>query len=32
MMYPGSYPRGGGSLYPASNLIYDHKGVYSGPL
>jgi hypothetical protein len=22
---PGSRPRGGGSLHPASNLVYDHR-------
>jgi hypothetical protein len=27
-MYPGSRPRGGGSLYPASNLVYDHKCLH----
>jgi hypothetical protein len=30
-MYPGSRPRGGGSLHPASNLVYDHNGVYMMP-
>jgi hypothetical protein len=28
MMYPGSDPRGGGSLYPASNLVYDHRCLH----
>jgi hypothetical protein len=31
MMYPSSRPRGGGSLHPASNLVYDHNGVYMEP-
>jgi hypothetical protein len=31
MTYPGSHPRGGGSLHPASNLVYDHNGVYRVP-
>jgi hypothetical protein len=31
MMYPGSHPHGGGSLHPASNLVYDHNGVYRVP-
>jgi hypothetical protein len=31
MKYPGSSPRGGGSLRPASNLVYDHNGVYREP-
>jgi hypothetical protein len=26
--YPGSRPIGGGSLHPASNLVYDHSCVY----
>jgi hypothetical protein len=31
MTYPDSRPRGGGSLHPASNLVYDHNGVYMVP-
>jgi hypothetical protein len=27
-VYPGSHPLGGGSLYPASNIVYDHSCVY----
>jgi hypothetical protein len=28
--YLGSRPLGGGSLHPASNLVYDHSYVYRG--
>jgi hypothetical protein len=31
-MYLGSRPHGGGSLCHASNLAYDHDGVYMEPL
>jgi hypothetical protein len=27
-MYQGSRPRGGGSLHPASNLVYDHRCLH----
>jgi hypothetical protein len=30
-VYPGSHPLGGGSLHPASNLVYDHSCVYREP-
>jgi hypothetical protein len=29
--YPSSRPIGGGSLHPASNLVYDHSCVYREP-
>jgi hypothetical protein len=29
-VYPGSRPLGGGSLHPASNLVYEHS-VYREP-
>jgi hypothetical protein len=32
MVYPDSRLRGGGSLRPASNLVYDHNGVYMVPV
>jgi hypothetical protein len=27
-MYPGSRPRGGGLLHPASNLVYHHRSLH----
>jgi hypothetical protein len=30
-VYLGSRPLGGGSLHPASNLVYDHSYVYREP-
>jgi hypothetical protein len=31
-VYPDSRPLGGGSLHPASNLVYEHSCVYRVPL